>query len=395
MHRFALFLGIACVGVFTRTAAALDTPTLYLRRLPADLVAALGVGSEYVLYPCSPVRTVDRELSLHVKTQREEAFPTFFGLPERASYVLPEGNATVSLIITTGPDGAMPGCAGITVQLFRQRGGLLDPLASGQVTTTLLPASAGGTAPVEIPIVVAGSAAARTFAQGESLAALILVKNTCLDGSARSLTLRYDSTDRLSHIEFEEVPPPKVSGPLDPDGDNVVSLCDNCPTIPNPGQQDGDGNGIGDVCEECTGDACNCDASSCDDGDLCTMDTCTAAVGCISTPMVFLDAVRCRLDRIEAAIVGASPEELAPKLARANGPIRTVLRRTDTAVARAQKAIDNDRPPKKVGRKVGKVGRLLDRFATRIEGLPGGISVGLKQLVLDNAQQAQEAISTN
>jgi hypothetical protein len=395
MHRFTLFLGIACVGVLAQTAAALDTPTLYLRRLPADLVAALGLGSQYVIYPCIPARTTDRELRIYVRTQREEAFPTFFGLPERASYVLPEGNATASLIITTGPDGIMPGCAGITVQLFRQRGGLLDPLATGQITTTLRPPSAGGTTPVEIPIAITGAAETRTFAQGESLVALILVKNTCPDASGRSLTLRYDATDRLSRIEFEQVPPPEIRGPLDPDGDNVVSLCDNCPTIPNPDQQDSDGNGIGDVCEECTGDTCTCDAVSCDDGDQCTVDTCTAAVGCVSTPMVFLDAVRCRLDRIEGAILNAPPEDLAPKLARTKGPILRALRRTNHAVDKAQKAIDKNRPPRKVGRRVAKVSRLLGHLATRISELPGGISVGLRQLILDNAQQAQDAISTD
>ena len=394
MHRF-MPLVLASVALFAGTAAALDTPNLYLRRLPADLTAALGVGSEYVAFPCSPTKTTERQLQLRVRNQREEAFPTFFGLPERAAYVLPEGTAKASLILTTGADGVMNGCAVITVQLFRQRGGLLDPLASTQVTTTLMPPSAGGLTPIEIPIEIAGAQSGRSFAQGESLAALILIKNTCNDGTARTITLRYDATDRLSRLEFPQIPPPVVSGPLDPDGDNVLTLCDNCPTIANPGQQDSNGNGVGDVCEECTGDACTCDDAACDDGDSCTIDTCTASVGCLSTPMVFLDAVRCRLANIETAIGSAPPEDLAPKLARPKGPIMTLLRRIDTAVAKAQKAIDNERPPKKVTKKIAKVSRLLDRLATKITDLPGGISIGLKQLILDNAAQAREAITTN
>jgi hypothetical protein len=395
MRRFMLLLGIVCVGLSTRDAVALDTPILYLRRLPADLVAALGLGSQYALFPCRSTRTQDRDLGIHVRNQREEAFPGFVGLPERAPYVLPEGNATASLIITTGAAGAMPACAGIRVDLFRRAGGLLEPLASGQVTATLLPASAGGTAPVEIPITVGGGVANRTFAPRESLAALIFVKNTCPDGLARNLSLRYDSTDRLSRIEFAQVPPPQVGGPLDPDGDNVVSLCDNCPTVPNAGQEDRNGNGIGDVCEECTGDSCTCAPAACDDGDSCTNDVCTPAAGCISTSLVFLDAVRCRLDRIVAAVVNAPPEELAPRLARKSGPIQRGIRRSDKAVVKAQNAIDRDRPPKKVGRKINKRRRSLDRLATRVDALPGGISVGLRQLILDNAQGASEAISTD
>ena len=35
----------------------------------------------------------------------------------------------------------------------------------------------------------------------------------------------------------------------DPDGDLVSSTCDNCPTVPNPGQGDGDGDGAGDACD--------------------------------------------------------------------------------------------------------------------------------------------------
>ena len=42
----------------------------------------------------------------------------------------------------------------------------------------------------------------------------------------------------------------------DADGDGLVGLNDNCPSVPNPGQENFDGDALGDDCEDSDGDGC-------------------------------------------------------------------------------------------------------------------------------------------
>ena len=64
---------------------------------------------------------------------------------------------------------------------------------------------------------------------------------------------------------------------FDSDGDTVIDGQDNCPMVPNPGQEDLDEDGIGDVCEE---------SSSCE-GDLATYsnDTRELHLPCVEAPL--------------------------------------------------------------------------------------------------------------
>ena len=82
------------------------------------------------------------------------------------------------------------------------------------------------------------------------------------------------SCDRGGGSEAPLPPPSPIF--LDRDGDGIADFQDNCPDIPNADQMDGNGNGIGTVCDALEGAIACVNASVCSGGQACLAGICSA-----------------------------------------------------------------------------------------------------------------------
>jgi hypothetical protein len=66
-------------------------------------------------------------------------------------------------------------------------------------------------------------------------------------GGAVEAQLRFATSDLVNAPLLVAL---RGTGDTDPDGDGVANGVDNCPDVSNPGQEDADGDGVGDVCDD-------------------------------------------------------------------------------------------------------------------------------------------------
>ena len=156
-------------------------------------------------------------------------------------------------------------------------------LATGVILTATLPTELSGvvvTVTANVPITVTGSAPNYAWALGDLLAGqggtIVFTAQTdsaLTEGTVLAALAGIEATNLSADGNDTAVALFTIDNDLDDDG--IDDDSDNCPETYNPDQADSDGDGIGDVCDDCFGD----NASGDPDGDLVCSDVDTTPYG--------------------------------------------------------------------------------------------------------------------